>query len=113
MSTGATDLVAPEGQKTRATEENTHCHQDHPSELATLITVLLFVFGFVYHSPFYPSEYQLPTPAFSKAASDQFPDIIFENGYACGWLVITMCGFPGKLFWIIAPMLCMRFSLYL
>ncbi len=113
MSTGATDLVAPEGQKTRATEENTHCHQDHPSELAICIAVALFVFGFVYHSPFYPSGYHLPTPDFSKAASDQFPDIIFEIGYASVWIVITMCGFPSKLFWIIAPMLYMRFSLYL
>ena len=101
MSTGATDLVAPEGQKHLATEENARCHQDRASKFVMWILLVPFVFGFVYFSPFYPSEYRLAAPDFSEAGSDKFPDIIFEIGHA----YVKIIGFPGKLFWKIAPML--------
>ncbi len=99
MSTGAADLVAPEGQKQRVPEENTRCHQDRALEFGMWITVVLFVFGFVYFSPFYPSEYRLAAPDFSEAGSNEFLDIIFEIGHAYAKII----GFPGKQFWKIAP----------
>jgi hypothetical protein len=108
MSMGATDLVAPEGQKHLATEENARCHQDHPSKFVVWIIVVPFVFGFVYFSPLYPSEYRLTTPDFLEAGGDEFPDFIFKIGR----IYATMFGLPGKLFWEIAQCYGTRLSLY-
>ena len=105
MSMGATDLVAPEGQKHLATEENARCHQDHPTKFPAWITVF-FVFGLAYTSPFYPSEYRLSPPDFLKAGSDKFSEIIFI-GYKIGEIIVTMFELLCNPFWKITTMLWM------